>query len=695
MLQIAIKYNLSVFPVKGKIPAIKDWQKLATNNAEKLTELFKVQHTGIGLVTGISSGITVIDIDVKNGVNGFQTLKNLGIEMPPTVCVLTPSGGKQFYFKYNPNVKNKVSAITKDSGIDVRNDGGLVIMPGSRHPNGGIYEFLAEQSLEEIPLCEIPPELLAYLVEIPKNNPPFELPKQIKDGQRNDMLFKYASQLRSTGLIKEEILPALMAVNMDRCIPPYEAEKLETIVDSVCKYPKGKKPIPTDEIIYSDTYNAAVFNELFSGKVKWCRDLGGWFFFNGQYWNKDSNDKIKSFAMKCAEDIGERMRALGNKSRSNLLKIHTNQGLENMINCSKALMGCNVEDFDRNKLLFNCANGTYDLIRNIFLDFSPEDLITRKGNASYDPHAECPLWNKFLNEIFLEKTELIKYIQRMAGYSLTASTEEQCMFILYGHGRNGKNVFVETISNILGNYAINCPSSLFVLKQNPGIPNDVARLKGARFAAASETNQNVNMDEELIKQLTGNKIITARFLNREYFDFEATFKIVLSTNHKPNIRGTDPGIWRKIQMIPFDFTVEEGKEDRNLFNKLQAESSGILNWMIEGYNEWRKIGLGIPKEVKDATNTYREEEDDLGQFIALECVMENSGFIASQEFRERFKIVMGYPKGTKALNEYMIRNGHHGTGDNRIYVNGRQKRGYFGIRWATDLDRTQDKGWEE
>lgn len=698
MIQTANKYasfGIKVFPCKGKVPAIKSWQQMATSDAEKISALFAIQHTGIGMACGELSGITVIDIDNKNGVNGFKTLDQLGINLPPTVCVNTPSGGKQYYFKYAPNIKNMVSAFHKKSGIDIRNDGGLVIMPKSVHPNGGIYEFVEEQGLGEIELADFPAELNDLLVDKKgKNYQSFELPTKINDGERNNILFKYASQLRATGLEKNEILPALYVVNTERCVPPYDKDKLELIADSACTYPKGKRPIPADEVVYSDTYNAKVFQELMGEKVRWCKDFGGWFIFNGKFWERDSNEKIKRIAMQVSEEIAERMRLIGNKARPNLGKIHTDAGINAMINCAKALLGASVEEFDHNKYLFNCLNGTYDLNRNIFNDFSATDLITKRANVEYDVHAECSRWNQFLEEIFLGDKELIDYIQRIVGYAMTSSTKEQCMFILYGHGRNGKNIFMEAISNVMGDYSINCPSSMFVQKQGSNIPNDVARLKGARFVSASETNQNVNIDEELIKQLTGNKIITARFLNKEFFDFEATFKIFLATNHKPNIRGTDTGIWRRIQMIPFRLNITPEMEDKNLGEKLYAEKSGIFNWMIEGYNKWNMEGLKIPEAVKIETQIYREEEDDIGQFIKSECVIEHGAFISSQEFRDRFKYVMGYPKGTKAVSEYMQRNGFL-KNDGRTYVNGKQHRGYFGIRLASEIDRVDNKGWTE
>lgn len=699
MIETAIKYGslgVKVFPVKGKVPAITGWKEKATSDPEKIAELFKTPHTGIGMATGELSNITVIDVDNKGGINGFETLKNLGIELPSTVCVNTPTGGKQFYFKYEPTVKTGVAVFGKKSGVDIRNDGALVIMPKSVHPNGGIYEFLTEQSLGDFEIAKFPAEIKDLLVK--KDNKEyknFELPSVINDGERNNTLFKYASQLRATGLEKHEILPALYIVNTERCKPPYEKEKLEIIADSACTYPKGKRPIPADEVIYSDTYNAKIFQEVMGNKIRWCKDFGGWFIYNGKYWEKDTNEKIKKYGFQVSEEIAERMRLVGNKGRGNLNKVHTEQGINAMISCSKGLLGCSVEEFDNNQYLFNCKNGTYDLEKNIFTDFDMNNLITKCANVEYDVHAHCPRWLTFLDEIFLGDVELINYIQRVVGYSMTAFTKEQCMFILYGHGRNGKNIFVESISGVLGDYAMNCPSSMFVQKQNPGIPNDVARLKGARFVSASETNQNVNMDEELIKQLTGNKIITARFLNKEYFDFEATFKIFLATNHKPNIRGTDTGIWRRIQMIPFKLNVTEEMDDKNLGSKLYQERSGILNWMIEGYNLWNKNGLCIPETVKRETALYREEEDDIGQFIKSECIIEKGGFIPSGEFKERFKLINGYYKGSKVLGEYMARQGFKPNEDTRIVHNGKQTRGFIGIRWATEIDRVQDKGWSE
>lgn len=453
---------------------------------------------------------------------------------------------------------------------------------------------------------------------------------------------------------------------------------------------------PIKDPVYSDIYNAEVFNEVLNNKVKWCKDLGGWFIFNGRYWEKDSNDRIKKYSIEASDVIAMRMQEIGNKAYPNFKRIQSNQGLTGMIECAKAFMGCNSSDFDSNEYLFNCLNGTYDLYGNNFKKFDSDDLITKTGYVEYSLFAKCPLWDKFLQEIFLGDLEIIDFIQRAIGYSMTSLTTEQCMFILYGHGRNGKSKFIESIVNILGDYALNCPSSTFAIKQGNPIPNDVARLKGSRLVTAIESNQNISLDESMIKQMTGGDRITARFLNKEFFEFTPTFKIFFATNHKPNIRGTDTGIWRRISMIPFNMNITEEQEDKKLGEKLRIEASGIFNWMIEGYRKYSQDGLNVPEKIRKATQIYREEEDDLGQFIKQECVIEKNGVVSSHDFREKFKEVMGYAKGAKILSEYMSIHGFKPNEDNRYLINGKQQRAFIGIRWATQSDRItkqEDLGW--
>jgi len=182
--------------------------------------------------------------------------------------------------------------------------------------------------------------------------------------------------------------------------------------------------------------------------------------------------------------------------------------------------------------------------------------------------------------------DLIAFLQRATGYSLTGETSEQCLFILHGSGANGKSTFVETIHALLGDYGQKTETKSFMQRQSEGVRNDLARLKGARFASAVEIGRGQKLDEALIEEATGGDRIAARFLFKELFEFQPQFKLFLACNHKPEIRGTDEGIWRRVKLVPFDVTIPPKERDKRLLVKLRAELPGILNWALEGCQQW-------------------------------------------------------------------------------------------------------------
>lgn len=450
-----------------------------------------------------------------------------------------------------------------------------------------------------------------------------------------------------------------------------------------------EKPQPQKRIL-SDITNAELFAQMHKEKVLWCKKLGGWFLFNGKTWEADDNDKIKIFAMETIEALAFICHEIKTDiAHAHLKRTSSSAGINSMLECAKGLLGISLDRFDANELLFNCKNGTINIKTREFYPFRPSDLITKSGNVEYIPGAECPRWNKFLNEIFLSDKEIIDFMQRVIGYTLTNSIIEECMFILYGQGRNGKSKFIESIYSIMKDYAVTCPRSTFVVKQNPGIPNDVARLKGARMVTAMESSQNTALDEELIKKITGGDPISARFLNKEYFDFYPTFKIFFTTNHLPRIRGTDTGIWRRIHMIPFLLNVTEEQEDRQLGEKLKAESSGIFNWMLDGYKAYKEQGLNVPLKIREHTQLYREEEDDIGKFIKEECILDKKGLIGSKEFCEKFEEVMGYKRGNRSIADYMSKSGFRPVSDSRAFYQGKRQHCFFGLKWDDGTDKSK------
>jgi len=229
-----------------------------------------------------------------------------------------------------------------------------------------------------------------------------------------------------------------------------------------------------------------------------------------------------------------------------------------------------------------------------------------------------------LDEVFGGDHELIEYIRRAVGYSLTGDTREQCFFILFGTGANGKSTFIEIICKLLGTHAETAEFSTFLVRKDRGAPrNDVAKLHAARLVKASESQHMASIDEALIKEVTGEDTISARFLYREHFSFKPKFKIWLITNHKPEIRGTDPAIWRRVRLIPFSQQFEGPQRDPTLRKKLESELPGILAWAVEGCLSWQRQGLGEAPRVTQATLEYRQESDPIGRFLQDCCTQES------------------------------------------------------------------------
>lgn len=278
--------------------------------------------------------------------------------------------------------------------------------------------------------------------------------------------------------------------------------------------------------------------------------------------------------------------------------------------------------FDRDKYALNTPTGIIDLRENKQLPHNIEKYITKLTGTGLSDN-DCPQWKSFLSTIFNGDMEMIRYIQKAVGYSLSGSISEQCVFFLYGTGRNGKTTFLDTVRAMMGDYAANAqPETIMVSqKSSGGARSDIARLKGARFVTTVEPNEGMRLDEGLIKQLTGGDPITARFQYSQEFEFTPEFKIWMATNHKPIIRGTDTGIWRRIHLVPFTASIPENKVDRNLPYKLRKELPSILKWAVDGYALYKSEGLRMPALVLNAVNDYRREMDVISSFLSACCIV--------------------------------------------------------------------------
>jgi putative DNA primase/helicase len=309
-----------------------------------------------------------------------------------------------------------------------------------------------------------------------------------------------------------------------------------------------------------------------------------------------------------------------------------------MIELAKSEQGIPVspQQLDSNPWVLNVLNGTLDLRTGQLREHRREDLITKLAPVAYDPEAPCPRWEAFLSRIFAGDAELIRFVQKAVGYSLTGSTQEQCFFILYGTGANGKTTLMQTVSALLKDYARQTATETLLVQRGDGPRNDLARLQGARFVYASETEGGRKLAEALVKQLTGGDTLTARFLYSEHFEFQPMFKLWLAVNHKPVVQGTDHAIWRRIRLLPFIVTIPVAEQDKRLIEKLRDELPGILRWAVEGCLLWQQEGLEPPQAVKRATGDYRSEMDVIAAFIQNCCVVEPQGKVSTSELYEEY-----------------------------------------------------------
>jgi putative DNA primase/helicase len=279
------------------------------------------------------------------------------------------------------------------------------------------------------------------------------------------------------------------------------------------------------------------------------------------------------------------------------------------------------EDFDRDPWLLNCTNGTLDLHTGDQHPHDPHDMLTTLCPTAFDPASECPTWELFLWRVFAGNGDLIGFLRRLVGYSLTGSTQEHILPMLYGSGANGKSTFVDALMHTLGeDFASSAPPDLLMAKAGERHPTELAALRGKRLVVASETEEGRRLNEVLAKILTGGDKITARFMRQDFFTFAPTHKLWIVGNHKPVVRGTDYAIWRRIRLIPFTVTIPESERDVTLGEKLRSEAEGILAWAVRGCLEWQAHGLKAPPEVLAATNEYRAESDTLGLFLD-ECTV--------------------------------------------------------------------------
>jgi putative DNA primase/helicase len=375
----------------------------------------------------------------------------------------------------------------------------------------------------------------------------------------------------------------------------------------------------------TDTGNAQRLVDTYGEHIRYCYPWKAWLMWDGLRWARDDRGRLCKLAKSVARHIHEDAARTSDTDEQRAInrwaiQSQSEQRINSMIALARPELPIAPEDLDADPMLLTVKNGTLDLRTGELRASRPEDLITKLAPVEYKPDATAPRFERFLEEIFPGDEELRGFVRRFAGYTLTGSTDERCLAILHGAGKNGKSTLVELLRYVMGDYARGTDVETVLAKKYQGVGNDVAALKGARFVSTSEIDRGRRFAESKVKQLTGSDTVTARFLFAEPFDFKPEFKLWISTNNKPEIQGTDNAIWDRIRLIPFGVRFEGESVDLQLPQRLRDEAAGVLAWMVRGCAEWQAEGLGTPAAVTVATDEYRAEMDTFAAFVADECV---------------------------------------------------------------------------
>jgi putative DNA primase/helicase len=483
----------------------------------------------------------------------------------------------------------------------------------------------------------------------------------------------------------------------DQLLNAYNSSKTNGVTIKTFYYFASKEGFDEKQFYrYTDLENARRLVSHFQSELKFDHTRNKWMIWNDKYWKLDETEMHFDYANKLLQIMHKDSYRINDKEERIKTQIQINRignksKLSSMFDLASKQSKIRLKsvDFDTHDNLFNCLNGTIELTDKVrFYQHNREDLLSLCSNVKYNEEDSCPNFINFIDEIFRRDKETIKYIQRALGYTMTGFTSEDVLFFCYGGGANGKTTFLEIMRELFGGFFGKMNVNTIMMNKNESTGNDIACLTGKRFVSTSEIENGSRLNESLIKDLTGGDHIKARFLFNEYFEFKPKLKLWMYGNHKPVLSGIDDGIRRRFHVIPFEYSIPENRRRKRheLLNIFQSEFSGILNWMLDGYLNWKREGLNPPQKIRLTTQNYFEEMDILQKFINDCCNL--SGTVQSSVIFRRFKNYL------EEQNEKSISNSEFKRLMNMkgyIFEHGRDYNSWNGI----SLKQNRNNGWTQ
>jgi putative DNA primase/helicase len=650
-----INAGFSPIPIKykSKQPLNKGWTnlKIATNDIGKY---FSGDCINIGILTGqASKGLVDVDID------DTTSLRLAPWFLPDTKCVFGRASKAKSHWVYRvpePGTQEKFQADAMI--VEVRGNKCCTVFPGSVHESGEAIEFDNPQDYR--PGQSTWNELKEAASKIAIATALF---KAWVRGQRHEVALCTAAKLArlawgiaeardlitaiATEANDEELSDRLVGVESTFAAyaqrQPISGEEHfrdlvgETAARNIHNWASSpgslkQRPISTSIAnakstatadFSSDSGAADAFAAKFKGNLSFCDD-NGWLLRENQIFEPVSPAIVQGLTKSFLQEEVGKVTA-GPVAYSPLKSCLTRTRINAVIELSRAQLYVQSNTLDEDRDLAGCSDGyVLDLNSGKIIGDGVNSVVTRKLGTNFTEGSMCPEWTKFLQQSFDADWELITFIQRAVGYSLTGSVSEQCLFILIGTGANGKSTFLRVLQHLLGDYAGTIPMQGLMEQRYGSQTNDLAHLFGKRLVVASEGERGQRLAESKIKMMTGGDRIACRPLYKNLFEYVPEFKLWLATNDLPTISGMDEAIWRRIRVIEFPVTIPPAEQDKGLADRLIAELPGILQWAMQGLIEWRKMGLAPPASVLQSTKKYRDDNNSVGQWIESACFLDST-----------------------------------------------------------------------
>jgi putative DNA primase/helicase len=640
-IETLAKLGFRLMPIltKNKVPILKDWTNTASSDIETV-RYWEERYPSCnwGVLTG--GDFFVVDIDPKHG--GQKSWDAIAENVPTTVTVKTGTGGYHYYFEMPKDFSVGSTTNRIGKGIDTRGVGGQVIIPPSIHPSGNQYVWVHDPFKTKI--AKAPAWLLQKLMNVKVDQAP-SFGAEIQEGERNDAIYHHALQLARSGA--EQSFTATAVRSWLKSINAEDISDAEIDATIASAYKKAKASAKKESVVFekTDDDNARRLLQQHGEDLLYVPGLG-WHHWDGKRWKGDpDNAAITGLVIDTMRTIRDEAiddSRSGIKAALDRIKwANTSLNIGKITACiaiasTYAHVRKEADELDVPKYLLNCSNGTLDLRTGKLREHSKEDYLTKCIEIDYERDAPCPFWEETMALAFEGNTELIEFMQRALGYSLSGSTSEQCLFICWGpSGNNGKSTILETVQDIMGDYASMSDMVVITSSQMSNrVASSMARLQGTRLVSMNEAEENQKISEGVVKQLTGGDTVEACKKYKEPFTYKPGFKLWIRTNDKPTISGNGDAIWRRIKLIPFVHPIppERRKRRDQVDALLRSEYAGILAWLVRGCMVWAADGLRSPKAVNAATSSYRSEMDMVRQFMD-ECILEGDWVARREVYR--------------------------------------------------------------